>query len=63
MTESVYLALSDDVNRALGVLAAQHGCSIAEALAQLRSRAHDYAETLENAALDVLESLRREPDR
>jgi hypothetical protein len=59
MDDAAYTGLSGNVNVAIGVVAEQYRCSIAEALTQLRSRADGYAETLENTALGVLDALGR----
>jgi hypothetical protein len=59
MDDAAYAYLSENVNVAIGVVAEQHHCTVADALAQLRSRADGYAETLENTALDVLGALGR----
>jgi hypothetical protein len=52
-------ALSDRVHQAQGMVAAQLGCSMEEALGRLRVRADANGQALDELALDVLDGIVR----
>jgi hypothetical protein len=52
-------ALSKNVHQAVGMVAAQVGCDVDEALARLKIRADAMGQTLEHTALDVLDRVIR----
>ncbi len=55
-------SLSKNVHQAMGMIAAQVGCDVDEALARLKIRAEAMGQSLEHTALDVLDCVIRFDD-